>query len=102
MSHGFERSFLLERGFQDAGGAWHREGLLRAATAREEMRVLGDFRVHISPGAFTTVMLARTVARLGGLPAVDAGIIERLPEIDRAQLERLYRELNGYDPPEEA
>ena len=100
MSHPHERHFVLEHGFRDAGGVLHREGTLRPASAREEMRVLGDFRVHLSPDAFLPVMLARTVVRLGTLPAVDAGTIERLPEADRSRLERLYRELNGYEQEE--
>jgi hypothetical protein len=69
---------------------------LRPATAREEARSLSDFRAHLHPRSFLTVILAKVVSRLGDLPAVDTGVIDRLSEGDRAHLESLYRKMNGY------
>jgi hypothetical protein len=36
------------------------------------------------------------VARLGTLERIDPGVIGGLSDRDRAQLEALYREVNGY------
>lgn len=96
-------SFQLPVGYTDASGARHRAGLLRPARARDEVRALADFRVHLRPGAFLDIVLARTIERLGSLERVDVGTVERLCPEDRAALERLYRELNGYGrPPEDS
>jgi hypothetical protein len=91
-----EAPFRLPDGYRDPAGAVHRDGCLRRATAREEIRALGDFRVHLRPEAFLDVVLGRAITRLGSLPAVDAGVVERLTPADRAVLERMYREMNGY------
>ena len=90
------RTVVLEHGYSDPAGGVHRECVLRAALARDEIRALSDLRVHLRPDAFLAVMLARTVTRLGTLRRVDAGVIESLASGDRSELERLYRELNGY------
>ena len=84
------------RWYRDPTGAVHRDGVLRSAKARDELRALGDFRVHLRPEAFLDVVLPRVIVRLGGLALVDAGVVERLTPADREVLERAYREMNGY------
>jgi len=69
---------------------------MRPATARDESRALSDFRVHLWPGSFLSVILPQVILRLGGLKKIDAGVVDRLSPADRAFLERLYREVNGY------
>jgi hypothetical protein len=96
MTADLERSFLLADGYRDREGKNHRDGILRCATAREELRALSDFRAHLRPESFLHVMLARVMVRLGELPGVDVGIVERLSRSDLAALECLYREMNGY------
>lgn len=91
-----ETSFTLPDGYRDPTGAVHRDGVLRPARAREELRALGDFRVHLRPEAFLDVVLPRVIVRLGDLATVDAGVVERLTPADREVLERAYREMNGY------
>jgi hypothetical protein len=106
---GRERGFVLPDGYLELRGGRaaedgsrpeapaHREGRMRPATAADEMRALGDFRVALRPQSFLPVLLARVVPELGGLPAVDVGIMERLSQRDLRFLESLYREMNGYD-----
>jgi hypothetical protein len=91
--------FVLPRGYSRAGGERHREGFMRPATARDEMRCLSDFRVHLRPESALPVVLARVVTRLGSLPRreIDPGLFERLGGDDLRALETLYRELNGYE-----
>ena len=87
--------FELRDGYTDREGVCHRSGFLRLSTARDEMRVLGDFRVHLRPEAFLTVMLSQ-VLELGTLPEVNVGVVERLSSSDLTRLESLYRQLNDY------
>jgi len=88
----------------DGAGVRQRTAELRPATARDELRALADFRVHLRPEILLEILLARCVVRLGGLAPVDAGLIASLDPRDRACLERAYRRLNGYPelerPPE--
>ena len=93
---GAHQSFVLPTGYRDRRGRFHRRGVMRPATARDEMRALSDFRVHLNPDAYLGVVLSRTVTRLGDLEAVHVGILEELSTPDRMHLERLYRTLNGY------
>ncbi len=84
-------------GYRDARGARHREGVIKPATARDEMRALQDFRVYLRPESFLTLVLARTIVRLGEHVKVDVALVESLCDRDLAALEKLYRELNAYD-----
>lgn len=88
--------FELEDGYRDREGTCHRRGRMRPATAADEIRVLGDFRVHLRPDAFLSVVLSRVITELGTLPGIHVGIVERLSSGDLERLERLYRELNHY------
>ncbi len=97
-------SFHLPIGLRDSRGRdsreqRHRDGTLRTATAKDEMRTLQDFRVHLRPESFLPLMLARTILRLGDLERVDVRQVETLSASDLDVLEEVYRELNGYPPP---
>ena len=90
------KSFRLLDGLTDSRGVTHREGILRPATAADEIRALQDFRLHLWPERFLEVVLPSVLVRLGGLEAMDAGLVQRLSARDRDLLEGLYCEVNGY------
>ena len=98
------RPFRLPVGLRDSREQRHRDGTLRTATAKDEMRTLQDFRVHLRSESFLPLMLARTIVRLGDLERVDVRQVESLCTSDLDVLEEVYRELNGYPPmtPEES
>jgi hypothetical protein len=89
-----EFSFLLPRGYKDASGAVHREGVMRLATARDELVPLRDDRVRENPAYLTVVLLARVVTRIGTIEDIHAGVIENLFASDLAFLQDLYRRVN--------
>src|SRR5438093_12202071 len=91
-----ELSFRLPDGYRDGSGRLHRDGILRAARAGDEVRALSDFRAHLHPRSFVLVILAKVVSRLWSLYAVDSGVMDRIMERDQAHLEGRYREMNGY------
>ncbi|MEO7587028.1 MAG: hypothetical protein ABIS84_03265 [Arachnia sp.] len=89
-----EFAFLLPRGYVDAAGGVHRDGVMRLATARDELIPLRDDRVRENPAYLTVVLLARVITRLGSIDDVHAGIVENLFAADLAFLQDLYRRVN--------
>ena len=89
-----EFSFLLPRGYVDGSGTVHRDGVMRLATARDELVPLRDDRVRENPAYLTVVLLGRVVTRIGTIDDVHAGTIENLFASDLAFLQDLYRRIN--------
>jgi hypothetical protein len=89
-----EFPFMLPRGYLDSSGTVHREGVMRLATARDELVPLHDDRVRENPAYLTVVLLARVITRIGGITDVHAGTIENLFAADLAFLQELYRRIN--------
>ena len=85
---------MLPRGYVDAAGTVHRDGVMRLATARDELVPLRDDRVRENPAYLTVVLLGRVVTRIGTIDDVHAGIIENLFASDLAFLQDLYRRVN--------
>jgi len=90
-----EVDFELPRGYVDAEGDLHRSGVMRMATAADEIYPLKDPRVQNWPAYLIVLLLARVVTSLGRLPDVHPGIIEGLFSEDLAYLQRLYNRING-------
>jgi hypothetical protein len=86
--------FVLPRGYVDEQGRVHRDGVMRLATARDEIVTQNDPRVHQNPAYLTVLLLARTVTRLGSAQTVDTLLIENLFASDLAFLQDLYRRIN--------
>ena len=86
--------FTLPRGYVDAQGNIHKHGIMRLATAMDEIEPLRDVRVRANQAYLTVVLLARVVVRLGDLPSVSTAIIENLFAGDLAFLQSFYRQIN--------
>jgi hypothetical protein len=89
-----EFGFLLPRGYVDGAGTVHRDGVMRLATARDELVPLCDDRVRENPAYLTVVLLARVIMRIGTMEDIHAGIVENLFATDLAFLQDLYRRVN--------
>jgi len=94
-----EFPFTLPRGYVDAEGTLHREGVMRLATAFDEIAPMKDPRVQANPGYLVIILLARVVTRLGTLEVLNPKVIEGLFAGDLAFLQDLYRRINedGHD-----
>lgn len=90
-----EYPFTLPRGYVDEHGRMHRDGVMRLATARDELTTQADQRVRANPAYLTVLLLERTVTTLGDLPAVDTFVVESLFASDMAFLQDLYRRINA-------
>jgi hypothetical protein len=90
-----EVEFELPKGYMDEEGKLHRRGVMRLATAADEILPLRDPRVQQNEAYLAVIVLARVITRLGNLPEVHTGTIEGLFASDLAYLQRLYEELNS-------
>ena len=90
-----EFPFVLPRGYVDGSGTLHRSGVMRLATARDELVPLRDDRVRENPAYLSVVLLARVITRLGTITDVHAGLVEDMFASDLAFLQDLYRRVNA-------
>ena len=89
-----EFAFQLPHGYVDRDGEVHRDGVMRMATARDELVPLHDDRVRENPSYLTVVLVARVLTRLGTSTDVHPGIVEDMFAADVAFLQDLYRRIN--------
>jgi hypothetical protein len=95
-----EVEFTLPKGYFDDAGVLHRRGVMRLATAADEILPLRDPRVQSNPAYLTIIILARVIVKLGTLPAIDTHLIEGLFAADLEYLRRLYEEVNAAEEPD--
>jgi hypothetical protein len=93
-----EFDFELPRGYVDQEGTLHRTGVMRLATAADEIYPLQDPRVQNWPAYLIVVLMSRVVTKLGTVPDVNARVVEGLFSEDLAYLQDLYNRLNGLTP----
>ncbi len=89
-----EFPFTLPVGYVDSAGTLHREGVMRMATAYDEIAPLKDPRVQNNQGYLVIILLARVITRLGTLDQVTPKMIEGLFAADLAYLQELYNRIN--------
>lgn len=89
-----EYEFVLPRGYVDSEGNVHREGVMRLATARDEIVPLNDLRVQRNRAYLIIVLLSRVVTKLGTLAEVGAIHVENLFAADLRFLEEMYNRIN--------
>lgn len=94
MSLQTQFEFTLPRGYVDSEGTVHRRGVMRLATAMDEIAPLRDVRVSANQAYLTIVLLARVVVKLGTLSQVSTNVIENLFAADLAYLQAFYRQIN--------
>lgn len=92
-----EFSFVLPKGYIDRDGNLHKKGMMRLATAADEIIPLKDPRVQQNPGYLSIILLARVVTELESLPAISTNIIESLFTADLAFLQDMYQRINGLE-----
>jgi len=94
MAFQTEFDFALPKGYLDEEGAVHTTGVMRLATAADEILPMKDPRVQQNPAYLTVILLSRVVTRLGNLKMVNTRVIEGLFAADLAYLQDFYRRIN--------
>jgi hypothetical protein len=93
-----EIEFTLPRGYLDEAGQIHRQGVMRLATALDEISVQSEPRARANEAYIPLLLLSRVITRLGSLPGVNPGVLEQMFASDFAYLEDLYLRLNSAEP----
>jgi hypothetical protein len=89
-----EYAFTLPRGYVDGTGNVHREGVMRLATARDEIEPLREVAVRQNEAYLTVLLLSRVVTRIGDVRDVTPSVVEELYAADFDHLQRLYERIN--------
>ena len=89
-----EFAFTLPMGYVDSDGSVHKEGVMRMATAFDEIAPLRDPRVQSNPAYLLIILLSRVIVRLGTLEYINPKTIEALFAADLAYLQEFYRRIN--------
>ena len=89
-----EFTFNLPKGYVDADGNLHRDGIMRLASAVDEIAPLQDPRVQRNSAYMSVILLSRVITRLGSLPDVNPTVVERMFASDVSYLQELYQQLN--------
>ena len=89
-----EHDFTLPLGYIDKEGRLHKSGIMRLATAADEILPQRDERVRNNPAYLTVIVLSRVVVRLGDVEHINTGTIENLFAADLEHLQELYNTIN--------
>jgi hypothetical protein len=89
-----EFEFLLPKGYLDESGNLHRKGVMRLATAMDEIIPLRDPRVRSNPAYVTVMILSRVITQLGAVDEMTPRVIEQFFACDLNYLQKFYRQIN--------
>lgn len=94
MAFQTEYEFTLPKGYVDEHGTLHKKGVMRLATAADEILPQKDPRVQANPAYLSVIVLARVITRLGELKSISPPHIEGLFTADLAYLQDFYQRIN--------
>ncbi len=89
-----EYEFTLPKGYIDFQGNLHRDGVMRLATAVDEITPMRDPRVKQNDAYLSIIILSRVITRLGDMKEVNTGTMEGMFTSDLSYLQEFYRSIN--------
>ncbi|MVO90213.1 phage tail assembly protein [Streptomyces sp. p1417] len=92
-----EFEFVLPRGLRGVDGTLHRQGVMRLATAYDEIEPLVDLRVRKNPAYLGVLLLSAVVTRIGTVTDITPETIENLSATDLVYLQTFYERVNASD-----
>lgn len=94
-----EYEFTLPKGYLSPEGNCCRHGIMRMATARDEIDAMKDFRVKNTPDYMSVILLSKVISRFEGVEEVTPELIERLFASDFTFLQNMYETINSAEDP---
>ncbi len=86
--------FTLPRGLVDLVGVVHSQGVMRLATAKDEMIVQKNPASQENEVSAAIVMLSQVITELGTLTTISSQDLENLFSLDLAYLREFYNHIN--------
>ena len=94
MAFETEFEFTLPKGYVDSDGNLHKNGVMKLATAADEILPQKDPRVQQNPAYLVVILLSRVINKLGDLTNITPKTIEGLFSADLAFLQSFYQRIN--------
>lgn len=94
-----EFEFTLPKGYVDAEGNLHKQGVMRLANAGDEILPQKDARVQQNPAYLVVILFSRVITRLGDITHITPNTIEGLFSSDLGYLQEFYQRINGTGSP---
>lgn len=94
MAFQTEFEFTLPKGYVDEDGNLNKKGIMRLATAADEILPMKDPRVQSNPAYLTVILFSRVITKLGNLQSINPKVIENLFASDLSHLQEFYRRIN--------
>ena len=95
-----EFRFRLPKGYMDPEtNRLQKEGIMRLATARDEIVPLQDYRVQANRAYLVILLLSRVIKNIGETTEISVDVIENLFSTDLAYLQEFYRKINEQNQP---
>ncbi len=92
-----EFEFELPRGYVDEHGEVHKKGVMRLATAADEILPQRDPRVISNNAYLIIIILSRVITSLGTLHNIRPATVEKFFSADLAFLQNMYKRINSMD-----
>ena len=89
-----EYEFSLSKGLVDEDGSLHKDGVMKLATAADEILPQKDPRVSQNPAYLIVILLSRVITRIGSNSNITPKTIEGLFSSDLAFLQDFYQRIN--------
>lgn len=99
MAFTTEHEFTLPRGYIDQEGNLNKKGVMRLATAIDEIEPMRDRRVQGNPAYLNILLLSRVIMNLGEVTEITDSVVENLFTVDIAYLQEFYARINQLDNP---
>lgn len=94
-----EYEFTLPRGYVDAEGDVHRKGIMRLATALDEIEAARNPKARENADYMAVILLSRVITKLEGVEHISTEVIEKLYTGDFAFLQNMYETINNVEEP---
>jgi hypothetical protein len=92
--NGTQFEFQLPKGLVDERGDRYQHGVMRLATARDEMALQKNRLAQENSAYGALVMLARVIVKLGDRTEITPEFLENLFTLDLAYLREFYNRIN--------
>lgn len=93
-----EYSFTLPKGYLGPDGTICREGVMRLATAMDEIQAMSEPKAKTNPD-YMSVSLLTKVVKIKGVEEMTTEVVEKLFTADFSFLQNMYETINSAEEP---